>query len=179
MLRAAPHVYSLSGNAILWGRDKGAETVPKIRSTASRDKMRARIPANSGLFAKNREISVCIGVRGGPGRTRTRNQSPCVATSQWQKGLDFGQNGTSVCVGGDGTGCRHHRETLSVPLSRVRQKNVRSNNDVVTISVARFGNQGMRLEPQGAGGRGWINASSFPPSGFVALTVEFAVMSPA
>jgi hypothetical protein len=48
----------LSGNAILQGRDKGAETAPEIQSTACRDKMRARIPASSGLFATNRKISV-------------------------------------------------------------------------------------------------------------------------
>jgi hypothetical protein len=46
------------GNAILQGRDKGPKTTPEIQSTACRDKMRARIPANSGLFTKNREISV-------------------------------------------------------------------------------------------------------------------------
>ena len=33
--------------------------------------MRARIAASSGLFALNREISVCVGLRGGPGSTRT------------------------------------------------------------------------------------------------------------
>jgi trehalose-6-phosphate synthase len=33
--------------------------------------MRARIAASSGLFALNREISVCIGLRGGAGRFTT------------------------------------------------------------------------------------------------------------
>jgi hypothetical protein len=37
--------------------------------------MRARIPASSGYFAMNREISVCERLRGGPGRTRTSNQA--------------------------------------------------------------------------------------------------------
>jgi hypothetical protein len=37
--------------------------------------MRARIAASSGLFALNREISVCAGLRGGAGRTRTFNQT--------------------------------------------------------------------------------------------------------
>jgi hypothetical protein len=46
------------GNAILQGRDKRPKTTPEIQSTACRDKMRARISANSGLFTKNREISV-------------------------------------------------------------------------------------------------------------------------
>ena len=41
----------------LQGRDKGAELALKIRSPACRDKMHARIPASSGLFAMNREIS--------------------------------------------------------------------------------------------------------------------------
>ena len=31
--------------------------------------------ASSGLFALNREISVCAGLRGGVGRTRTSNQT--------------------------------------------------------------------------------------------------------
>jgi hypothetical protein len=42
--------------------DKSETKAPKrplkSQSTACRDKMRARIPANSGLFTKNREISV-------------------------------------------------------------------------------------------------------------------------
>jgi hypothetical protein len=42
------------GNAILQGRDKGPKTTPEIQSTACRDKTRARISANSGLFTKNR-----------------------------------------------------------------------------------------------------------------------------
>ena len=37
--------------------------------------MRARIAASSGLFALNREISVCAGLRGGAGRTRTSDQT--------------------------------------------------------------------------------------------------------
>src|SRR5207302_3578950 len=83
------HRFPLPGNAILRGRDKGAETAPEIPSTHCRDKMRARIPASSGLFALNREISVCVRLRGGPGRTRTGNQPPRVATYQMQKELDF------------------------------------------------------------------------------------------
>jgi hypothetical protein len=63
-----------SGNAISRGRDKGPKTTPEIQSTACKDKTRARIPASSGLFALNQEISVCAGLRGGAGRTRTSNQ---------------------------------------------------------------------------------------------------------
>ena len=37
--------------------------------------MRARIAASSGPFSLNREISVCAGLRGGAGRTRTSNQT--------------------------------------------------------------------------------------------------------
>jgi hypothetical protein len=64
-----------SGNAILQGRDKGPETAFAIQLTDYRDKMHARIAASSGLFALNREISVCAGLRGGVGRTRTSNQA--------------------------------------------------------------------------------------------------------
>ena len=69
------HRSPLSGNAILRCRDKGAETAPQIHSTECRDKMRAGIPASSGLFALNREISGCARLRGGAGRTRTSNQT--------------------------------------------------------------------------------------------------------
>jgi hypothetical protein len=64
-----------SGNTILRSRDKGAETPPVIQSTIRRDKIRAPIPAGSGHFVMNKEISVCAGMRGGPGRTRTSNQA--------------------------------------------------------------------------------------------------------
>src|SRR6516225_9623561 len=56
-----------------------AETKTSKRSLQSnrhcRDKMRAQIAANSGRFALNWEISVCAGLRGGAGRTRTSNQT--------------------------------------------------------------------------------------------------------
>ena len=61
----------------LRGRDKGAETAPEIQSTACRDKMRAQIPASSGLFAMNREISVRLRLRGGAERN-----SNCVPSTQ-------------------------------------------------------------------------------------------------
>ena len=54
-----------SGNAILRGGDKGAELALDVQTTAYRDKMRARISLIRGLFAKNREISVCAGTSGG------------------------------------------------------------------------------------------------------------------
>jgi len=57
------------------GQRQRPETVPAIQSADCRDKMRARIAASSGLFALNREISVCAGLRGGAGRTRTSNQT--------------------------------------------------------------------------------------------------------
>jgi hypothetical protein len=57
------------------GRDKGRERALEIQSTDCGDKTRARIPASSGLFALNREISVCVRLRGGAGRTRTSNQT--------------------------------------------------------------------------------------------------------
>jgi hypothetical protein len=40
-----------------------------------RDKAPARKPTNSALFARHREISVYMGLRGGAGRTRTSNQT--------------------------------------------------------------------------------------------------------
>jgi Protein of unknown function (DUF2924) len=53
----------------------------EVQLTVCRDKMRARIPASSGLFTPNREISVCVRLCGGAGRTRTSSQrvmsQPC------------------------------------------------------------------------------------------------------
>jgi hypothetical protein len=63
-----------SGNAIFQGRDKDPETAPAIQWADCRDKMRARTAASSGLFALNREISVCVRLRGGAERTRTACQ---------------------------------------------------------------------------------------------------------
>src|SRR6516164_1573219 len=60
-----------SGNAIFQGRDKDLKTVPAIQSADCRDKMGAQIAANSRRFALNWEISVCAGLRGGPGRPAT------------------------------------------------------------------------------------------------------------
>jgi hypothetical protein len=69
-----------SGNAIFQGRDKDPETAPAIQWADCRDKMRARTAASSGLLALNREISVCVRLRGG-GRSRSRTclciQFPC------------------------------------------------------------------------------------------------------
>jgi hypothetical protein len=56
-------------------RSPSRDTTPQIQSTACRDKMRARIPASSGLFATSREISVCTRLRGGAERTRTACQA--------------------------------------------------------------------------------------------------------
>jgi hypothetical protein len=68
-------ILSAAGKRDFAGRDKGAETATDTQSPACRDKMRRRIPASSGLFAMNREISVCVRLRGGAGRTRTSNQT--------------------------------------------------------------------------------------------------------
>src|SRR4029077_112407 len=120
-------------NAILGGRDKGPETVPAIQSADCRDKMRAQIAASSGRFALNREIPVCAGLRGGPGKTRTGNQSPRVATYQMAErtGLQSRMERQCRChlraawpyldpaplampplwgFGGDGAGCRRNRK---------------------------------------------------------------------
>jgi hypothetical protein len=63
------------GNGILRGRDSGVEKARHIQPIVSRDKAPVRKPTNSALFARHREISVCMGLRGGAGRTRTSNQT--------------------------------------------------------------------------------------------------------
>jgi hypothetical protein len=47
----------------LRGRDDGVEKTRYIQPIVSRDKAPARNPANSALFARHREISVCIGLQ--------------------------------------------------------------------------------------------------------------------
>ena len=37
----------------------------------------------------------------------------------------------------------------------------------------------MRLQPQRAGGDGWIKAGIFPPCGFIATAMGLAMMTPA
>jgi hypothetical protein len=82
------HSNRVSTNASLRRREtqfsraetKTSETAPAIQWADCRDKMRARIAASSGLFALNREISVCAGLRGGAGRTRTSNQTVIAET---------------------------------------------------------------------------------------------------
>ena len=49
--------------------DQGAEMAVGIQLAARRDQAPARKPAGSGLFAKSREISVRVRLRGGPGRS--------------------------------------------------------------------------------------------------------------
>jgi hypothetical protein len=105
----------LSGNPILQGRDKGAETAPEIQSTACRDKMRARIPASSGLFAMNREISVCARLRGGPGRTRTANQIVMKLSRRGPSAACLGAYATAP-----GRFFGHNADTKSQPPTSVR-----------------------------------------------------------
>ena len=69
------HQSPLPGNEILRGRDKATETASVIQSITCRDKMRPRIPPVRGYSRASREISVCVGLRGGAGRTRTSNQT--------------------------------------------------------------------------------------------------------
>jgi hypothetical protein len=52
--------------------------------------MRARIAASSGLFALNREISVCAGLRGGAERTQTSNQAVMSALPYPEKSVIIG-----------------------------------------------------------------------------------------
>jgi hypothetical protein len=60
---------------LIAGGDKSAGKAPKIRMPSCRDDAHTRKPAISGHFAMNREISVCVRLRGGAGRTRTSNQT--------------------------------------------------------------------------------------------------------
>ena len=69
------HRFPLPGNAILRGRDKGAETAPEIPSTHCRDKMRARIPTDSGLFVRVSAITVWLEVRVLPAPPRSLVQT--------------------------------------------------------------------------------------------------------
>jgi hypothetical protein len=73
--RVSGHRRSLfPGNGIFWDRDSGVEKARHIRPIVGRDKIPARKPTNSALFARHREISVCMGLRGGAERTRTACQ---------------------------------------------------------------------------------------------------------
>src|SRR5262249_875809 len=70
-------------------RDKGHQTSLNQRRQVSRAHAIARQPANSRLFAPLQEISPKAGVRGGPGRTRTSNQT--VISRPLQR-LSFGRD---------------------------------------------------------------------------------------
>jgi hypothetical protein len=62
------------GKPNLAGRDKGVETAQKLQGRNGRDVVQNN-PANSAPVGENREISPKVGMRGGPGRTRTSNQA--------------------------------------------------------------------------------------------------------
>ena len=66
---------SVSGKRIFAGRDKRARILSKARSAFERDKLLARNAANSGHSTTIGEISVCVRLRGGAGRTRTSDQT--------------------------------------------------------------------------------------------------------
>jgi hypothetical protein len=68
---------------------KAPERALEVQLTVCRDKMRARIPASSGLFTSNREISVCLRLRGGAERTRTA----CQPRSRYRTDLRPGPSG--------------------------------------------------------------------------------------
>ena len=61
-----------------------------IRSAVRRDQAPARAPANWGPFAKSREISVRMGLFGGPGRTRTSNQAVMSALPSPELSINIG-----------------------------------------------------------------------------------------
>ena len=62
------------GNGILRGRDRRRRKGPLQSTDRQQRQSPAGKPTNSALFARHRKISVCVGLFGGPGRTRTRNQ---------------------------------------------------------------------------------------------------------
>ena len=74
---------SVAGKRNIEGRDKEAETASKVQGRRCRDKISLSNPANSGLVAENREISVRARMRGGAERTRTG----CQARSRYRTGL--------------------------------------------------------------------------------------------
>ena len=66
---------SVAGKRNFEARDKGAEMAVGIHLAARRDHAPAGKPANSGLFAKSREISVRRRLCGGAERTQTACQA--------------------------------------------------------------------------------------------------------
>jgi hypothetical protein len=54
-------------NGILMGRDSGVEKVRHIQPIVNRDKVPVRKSTNPALFARHREVSVCMGCVVGPG----------------------------------------------------------------------------------------------------------------
>jgi hypothetical protein len=64
----------------------------------------AEMPANCGLFVRDRETSVRIGLRGGPGRIRTSNQ----AVMRW----DSRRASCSVVTSRSATACRESHSIL-------------------------------------------------------------------
>jgi hypothetical protein len=80
-----PLSVSVSGKRDFAGQRQRRPKGPSHSTDVSRDKGPARKPTNSALFARHREISVCMGLRGGVGRTRTSNQA--VICKEMTKGL--------------------------------------------------------------------------------------------
>ncbi len=74
---------SVAGKRNFQGGDKEAETALEIQGRRRRDKISLGNPANSGLIAGFREISVRTRMRGGAERTRTA----CQARSRYRTGL--------------------------------------------------------------------------------------------
>ena len=63
------------GNGILGAETAAPKRPVHIQRSSSRDKTPGRIAASWALFARHREISVCVGLGGGAGRTRTSSQT--------------------------------------------------------------------------------------------------------
>ena len=66
---------SVAGKRNSEPRDNSAENACSVSLVSAETRTRAAEPANSGPFGSSQEISPNVGLPGGPGRTRTSNQT--------------------------------------------------------------------------------------------------------
>jgi len=78
--RLRQHKSPFPGNVFLRARDKSPKKRPQRQLRFSETKRRHDNAANPGLFASRQEISAIGGLRGGPGRIRTSNQTVIART---------------------------------------------------------------------------------------------------
>ena len=103
----------LRGTEFSGRRQRGRNGLGDSRTPAQRQ-ISLGNPANSGLFAGNREISVRTRMRGGPGRTRTANQ----IVMKWSR-----RGPSAACLGAYATApgrfFGHNADTKSQPQALV------------------------------------------------------------